>query len=264
MTMDAARTDLPKVLGVPQYGYARPLWLGLRSRPEFSFVEDVPAQLAIKLRGRALTAALLSPIDYARDYAMYRIAPGAGISSNRHSRTVLLYFNKGLKEVRTIAASPASSSEIVLAEIIFAEVFNLRPAIVPMYGSCNEMLQKADAALVIDSESLLAGEDVEALDLVDEWSDISGLPYVHHIWVCREGDLATGEMRLLAEGARQWKTRLDEVRENRDKEAIEAYFERFSFALANDALDGLMEFLRMAYYHGILEDVPDVKVHRLE
>jgi len=40
---------------------------------------------------------------------------------------------------------------------------------------------------------------------------------------------------------------------------LKAYLETFSYDFGPDAEEGLKEFLRYAYYHGVLPDVPDVR-----
>lgn len=122
----------PKILGVPSLSYTRPLWLPLRKRTEYNIHEDLPANLAIRLRNNSIHAALLSPTDYARDYAMYRIVPHAGVASKGESGTILLSFTKGLKSIQTVAVDPSSASEIVLCRIVLAEKYNISPSFVPV------------------------------------------------------------------------------------------------------------------------------------
>jgi hypothetical protein len=65
-------------------------------------------------------------------------------------------------------------------------------------------------------------------------------------------------MEHIVESGREGASRLDE------RSADTAYLNRFGYELNERALAALAEFFRMAYYHGVLKDIPDVKLHDLE
>ncbi len=244
----------PKLLGVPSYGYVVPLWKPLSRRSKFTIVHDVPAHLARRLRERKLSAALLTPIDYARDYAMYRIIRDAAVSSIGASGTILLNFRSGLHDIQSIAFDPSSSSEVVLAKIVLAEKYELTPAVIPVIGTLEEMLAKADAALML-GDPTRHHERETMLDIVEEWTDIADVPYVHNVWVSREHELSSDQINLIRQAPTSIQDGSSPAKGNDEAN-------RLSFSLSEDGLGGLNEFLRMAYYHKILQDMPDLKLFR--
>lgn len=258
----------PISLGVPPFLYARPLWISLREHHDFAIVRDVPAQLALKLRGSELTAALLSPIDYARDYSTYRIIPHVGISSEGASECVLLYFNKGLRDLRTVAIDPSSTAEIVLTKLVLVEKYGISPSFLPTIGEVESQLQKADAALLVGDRSMLPTPQPEAIDIIDEWTDLTGFPYVHNFWVSREGALSVSEMNSIVEAGKQPQKEVPSIPfldiGEQDELEIKEYLGRFKYTLDEALLTAVSEFLRMAYYHGVLQDIPDVQVHVMD
>ena len=238
----------PTILGVPTFLYAQPLWKPFQQHDGYSIRQDSSAQLALQLRNRTLDAALLSPIDYAKDYAEYRIVPRVGVSSKGETGTVLLLFPKGLKSIRTIAVDPSSTSEIVLCRIVLTEQYDISPTFVPVPGKLVAPHEGTDATLLVCERPF----DVPGyLDLVGEWTDMTELPYVHSFWASREDDLSPRDIRLMIEGGGE---------ANAVMTALDGE-ESFRYSFGGEETEGLWEFLRMAYYHGILQDIADVKFH---
>ncbi len=252
-------------LGIIPYRYAQPVFHGLREKKpgqkeHFDIVEDYPATLAVKLREKELDGAFLSPIDYAREYAMYRILPGVAVVAEGESRSALALFNEHLHSIKSLAVDARSSSEIVLAHLVMAEKYDTVPKIIPFIGSVEQALDKADAVLCVGDEALHMMDHTNKLDLVDEWEDITGMPFVHGMWVAREKAFSPSETNNLIESARRGVERVDEYVQS----APAGYFEQFGYEFNQAAITSLTEFFRMAYYHGILQDIPDVKFHSLD
>lgn len=260
----------PHRVGLPEASYLKPLIYGLS---DLDLHVDVPAQLALTLQQRTalLRCAFLSPIDYARHGGDYLIVPGAAVSSSGRSNTIKLYVNPSVRNIDRVAVDIRVTSEIILTKILLAEKFpNLASdthalQFIPMIASRTEMLRKADAALVVNFHPVPAREgDPFALDLVDEWSDMTGLPYVHGFWVGHDEP----EAELVAERLLRAKefglSHLDQTSQalasERQLSLTESrnYIASFSYELGEDEQNGLDEFIRYAYYHGVLPDVPDI------
>ena len=262
------------VLGVPEASYLRPLLYGLRDpSANLEFLVDFPSQLAVKLQQRigSLRCAFLSPIDYARHGGDYLIVPGVGVSSSSRSNTIQLFINPDVRNVHTLAVDIRVTSEIILAKIILAEKFPNEESskgslqFIPMLASRDGMLSKADAALVVNFHPQTGASDEPfALDLVEEWNDLTGLPYVHGVWVGRDDPGAQDVVAPLVRAREQGVMHLAENAEviagelNLARGAVRDYLALFSYGLGEDEQAGLSEFLRYAYFHGVLPDVPDL------
>ncbi len=243
---------MAKRLGIVPFRYAAPLFRELRrdTGGRFELAEDVPARLAVRLREKTLDAAFLSPIDYGRDYAMYSVLPGLCAASTAASSRTIVVFRQGIRSVKTLAVQPISSTEIVLATIIFAEQFGITPTIIPYAGTLMEGLGKADAVLCIGDEAPDVPRSESTLNLIEEWDELTALPFVHGFWVARPNALTREEIDAiqgLAAGT------ADEA------DAQDASI-RFSFG--EHEREAVREFFRMAYYHGILSDLPDLNIYR--
>lgn len=262
------------VLGVPEASYLRPLLYGLSdSSANLEIRVDFPSQLAVKLQQRigSIRWAFLSPIDYARHGGDYLIVPGVGVSSSSPSDTIQLFINPNVRNVHTLAVDIRVTSEIILAKIILAEKFpnedssNGPLQFIPMLAQSDKMLSKADAALVVNFHPRTRVPDEPfALDLVDEWNDLTGLPYVHGFWVGHEDPGAEDVVAPLIRAREQGVLHLAESAEviasrlNVSRGTIRDYLAGFSYGLGEDEQAGLSEFFRLAYFHGILPDVPDL------
>lgn len=257
-----------KHLGIPPHVYCLPLVSRLKEGL-FSLRTDSAAQNAIGMRDHDLDGAFLTPIDYARESSEYRIVPGIAVSSRTPTDTIVLHFKTGLHTIKTVAVHPTSTSEIVLASILLSERFDVRPRIVPVFGSFDEMMKAADAALLVGNEALELREvHRNKLDLVEEWGDMTGLPYVHGFWCTRGSDFTPEEIAGLQSAGEQVAGSLDDIAASGatkfpggSSAGLHQYLESLSFTFADEEQEALTEFLRYAFYHGVVPDVAELNFY---
>ncbi len=268
------------LLGVSEASYLRPLLFGLEAPDSpFELLVDIPAEISIKFRERTrnLRCAFLSPIDYARHGADYRIVPDVGVSSFSGTETILLYVKQGVRNIRSLSVDIRATSEIILAKIILLEKFPSLTSsdagiqFIPMLPKLDDMLAKADAALVVNFHPHEnSPEGLFALDLVEEWNDLTGLPYVHGFWVGRENpeteELVPHLVRAKQDGLRSIEELARQLARRLNLPIDEAvgYFSSFSFKLGDEEQHGLSELIRYAFYHGVLPDVPEISFFELD
>lgn len=246
---------MPHRLGIIPHAYAQPLFAGLRgpegpAAPAFELVTESSVQLALELRQGNLDGAFLSPIEYARDASRYLLVPESGAVSDGESGTVLLLFSDRGAALDTIAVDPAYSSEIVLLHLVMAEKYDVTPKFVPVKATPAEALVTADAVLVAGDAAARLCSWERKLDVVDEWGDATGLPYVHGLWAVRPGALSAGELDVLRGAGPAADARPDPALPD----------DNFRYGLTPDDLAAFHEFIRIAYYHGVLKDIPDVRL----
>jgi len=266
-------------LAVSDALYLKPLLFGLdRIESPFDLVIDIPAQNALKLsqRSEGIRNAFLSPIDYARHGAEYCIVPNICVASSVPTNTIQLILKSDLRNINRIAVDVRFTSEIILAKIILEEKYrnsssrqNLQ--FVPMMPNIDAMLAKADAVLLVNEiPNSYEKLGVFTLDLVEEWNDLTDLPYVHGFWVGREEEMTEQEVKALLtaknngvllqlqiaqEVARQQNLPLGETTQ---------YLSSFSYDMGEHEEESLVEFIRYAYYHTIIGDVPEIRYFDLE
>jgi chorismate dehydratase len=267
------------LVGAPEASWLKPLTYGVPgSSGEVQVLVDFPAQLALTLQKRTepLRCAFLSPIDYARHGGDYLIVPGASVASSGPSNTIKLFINPSVKNIDRMAVDIRVTSEIILAKILLAEKFpNLssdtrKLEFLPMLANRDEMLRKADAALVVNFHpEPQKADDPFSLDLVDEWSDLTGLPYVHGLWVGHDEPEAEQVAQMLLRSKELGVSHLEQIAQklSRDRHVVlsecRKYFGAFRYQLGEEEQESLSEFIRFAYYHGVLPDVPDLNFYEI-
>ena len=266
-----------RTLGISEALYLRPLIHGVeRPGSPWGLHRDIPAQLSVLLSQRIppleAGCALLSPIDYARHGGDYRIVPGISAASRTSTRTIQLLMHKDVRTISRVAVDLRVTSEIVLLKILLLEKFSelsddgKSPDFVAVAGSLDQQLQKADAVLTVNLGPALPEKgEVFALDLVEEWVDLTELPYVHGFWVGHEGTIDETLATFLVDARSSGRSNLAGIAEalggssGTSAGEILAYLSAFSYDLDDEIQDAVSEFFRYAYFHGILADIPDLK-----
>jgi predicted solute-binding protein len=261
-------------LAVSEASYLKPLLYGLESSDSpFDLSFDLPAVNSIRLNERTenTRCAFLSPIDFARYGGLYRIVPHVCVASSSPTNTISLIVKPGVRNIQRVAVDVRVTSEIVLAKIILAERFLNAPGnrsnleFIPMIPNLELMLQKADAALVVNTSPTKPSPASFTLDLVEEWSDMTGLPYVHGFWVAREDDLDGSEIVSLISARDRGLEALDSIaeeiamRQQLSPEECSEYLASFAFGFGQEVSDSLAEFIQYAYLHTVISDAPEAQ-----
>ncbi len=268
---------MPLTLGIPEALSLKPLLYGLENlEGGVNIIRDIPAKIALDFRHRTSPldegCAFLSPIDYARHGGEYRIVPDVSVSSSTSLGTVQLFVKSTVSNIETVAVDIRVTSEIILARIILQEKYRNIAAstgkmqFIPMLPNLDAMLTKADAALIANfTPSKSPNDRFFTLDLVEEWHDLTELPYVHGFWVGTQSHVSDGEVRALIRAKHDGVAHLDEiVREvaaeyDLPVEQTRQYFSSFAYGLGAEQRDSLSEFIHYAYYFGILPDAPEIR-----
>jgi len=258
----------PFRIGALKEFYCAPLTHSLEKSPAVAglFI-DVPSTLIDKLMSREIDAAMLTPIDYARMSSDLKLFPSIGIASIIESRTVVLCVNRDIRALKTVAVGSATATDVVLAKVILKEQFKSDVTFVPAVGDINEMLAKADAALLCGDAVMTNAWDGPTIDLIEEWTEMTGLPFVHVVCaVLANAPDANAIEAVLLDAQR-------EGRENRAEcvasvasamhipaERIEDQFALYQYELLPTHREAIDEFFRLAYFHGVLQDVPEINM----
>lgn len=246
--------------------YTHPLYRILKSSPALSgeLLFDTPAAHIDRLMSKECDAAFVAPMDYAMNSSDLEILPGVGVLSSGFSSIIRLYFRSELKTIRSMAVGPVTTTDVVLSRIVLNEKYDSAPVIVPVAGSVNEMLAKADCALISGDTLHRTEADHPFLDVVDEWTDITDLPFVHTLCVARSGSVKKDLGDFLIASAQAGRLELQGVADelSRDRALSPEYLREFLSHLTYDftdtAKESLEAFMQMAFLLGLIGDVPDI------
>ena len=165
--------------------------------PGFRVEREVPSRVARRLHAGEVDLGA-RPVDRVRLRRLRDRARGRDREPGP-VRSVLLFHHGPLERVRRVALDTSSRTSVALVKILLRERLGRDPQYVPMGPSLVDMLAVADAALLIGDPALDHEGDAARLDLGEEWTRTTGLPFVYAFWAGRAGAVgAAGVGRLQA------------------------------------------------------------------
>lgn len=174
-------------LGCVSYLNARPLIEGLDAHSQLHVRYDVPSRLLEDLLGGEVDVALCPVVDYQCSPTPLQIVPVGGIGCDGPTLTVRLFSRVPFAQVRQLYADPDSHTSVVLAQLILCDMFGTSPQVLPLAGQAP---LPASVLLIGDKvvrEAPSESQFPHQLDLGRAWKELTGLPFVFAIWMCRVG-----------------------------------------------------------------------------
>jgi len=175
-------------LGSVPYLNARPLveWFEHHQIPNLSLHYAVPSQLIAQLHAGEVDVAMASSFSVLEDPSLHLLS-GLGVTAAGPVWSVRLLSRVPFTEIRTLALDVSSRSSNVLAQIILADGYGVRPRCVALPPDRDAMLAHADAAVLIGDIGIAAvGDGLHDLDLGQAWWELTGLPFYYAGWVARD------------------------------------------------------------------------------
>jgi chorismate dehydratase len=233
-----------------------------------------PSECAARLASGQADIGLV-PIAALAATPALRILPGCTIASKDRVRSLLLVRRAGqpLAEIRSVAADTASRTTVAYTRILFHKWGNPAVPFLPLAADLDQMLDRADAAIIIGDPALLAleersnrfertGEELIYHDLAHEWRLLTGLPFVSAVWslagsssldervaadLIRSRDHGLQNIDVLAA---EWSRRLP-IPES----TIRSYLDgNIHYILDEECKEGMRSFFRMAAEYGVLPE----------
>jgi chorismate dehydratase len=257
-------------LGAVGYLNARPLVYGLELRSDlFSLRFDVPSKCAALLHEGSIDVGLIPSIEYLRGPA-YLIVPGIAIVSNGPVASVALFASTPVDRIRTIASDISSRTSHALLRVLCVERFGIEPVFELMPPDPEAMLRRCDAALLIGDPALFLDHDalgVEKIDLGEQWTSMTGLPFVWAFWAGRPGILSPVAINALVAARDGGVAVSDEVAaaycEPERLERCKAYLrDNIQYSLGEREKAGLRKYYQLAEQHGIIDAVASPAFYR--
>ena len=244
-------------VGAVSYTNALPLVAYLHlTCPQARIERMVPALLGERMHEGRLDVALLSSIELLR-HPDYGFVPGLGICSDGPVRSVCLFTQRPVQEIRTVALDRNSLTSIILLKILFDRLWHRSPAWTWYTPPVKNGLAVADAAMSIGDSSLdPACADFEFIDLGVSWKELTGLPFVYALWVTRPNLDAASFAEPFAEAKNLGLQRVDELAESTARQyhsnpgMFRDYFTRcIQYELGEREQQGLDLYFQYARYY---------------
>ena len=185
---------------------ARPLTWALDRAPErWQIRYDVPSVCAQLLHAGDVDLGLVPSIDYLQA-PDYRLVAGVGIGSYGPVASVALFTRVPVQEITRIALDTGSHTSAALIKILCRHRFHIDPTFVPHGPDLPAMTRACDAGLLIGDPALDADPavlGVRKIDLGEEWTEMTGLPFVYAAWTGRPGAATGADVRALQEAQQE-------------------------------------------------------------
>ena len=210
----------PVRVSAVSYLNTRPLVHGIELLPRFQVRYDIPADCARLLHEHVVDIGLIPSIEYLRG-GPYCIVPDLAIASRGPVASVAIFTTKPMRDVRSIALDTSSRTSVALTRVLCARWFNIDPRLESRGPDLADMLSACDAALLIGDKALFQEvrlkadttyegkadtpyersvrlqPDLEKIDLGEEWTRMTGLPFVYAFWAGRPGALTADDVAAL-------------------------------------------------------------------
>lgn len=243
-------------------------------REVFDLSFGLPSECADRLRRGEVDVGLVPVIELARQPDLV-VVPGPGIGSEGPVRSILLVSRKPLEAIESFAADTGSRTSVVLAQIVAAHAHGIRPQVRPYPPRLDEMLEIADAALVIGDPALHIDttmtewkrQPVHIYDLGAEWTAMTGLPMVFAVWAVKNLADPDGLVEALTESAGYGLGRIEEIvgvegpRLGLPAEAMRDYLTRYvRYKVGDREHDAIRVYLRLACELGLVEASREMRI----
>ncbi|MEI6410445.1 MAG: menaquinone biosynthesis protein, partial [Bacteroidota bacterium] len=144
---------------------------------------DIPSECARKLLvGEADLA--LTPVAIIPELPQAHLISDFCIGSTGVVKTVCLFSEKPLHEIKRIYLDFHSRTSVMLTRLLCAEYWNIQPEFIPATEGFENLIQGDAAALIIGDRTIgLDNRYPYIYDLGSAWTAWTGLPFVFAAWV---------------------------------------------------------------------------------
>ena len=245
------------MLAVVSFLNAKPLTEGLDER--FDLIQAVPAECWELVRSGRADLGLIPAIGLGEEPGL-AIVPDVAIAAEGPVRSVVLITRGRIDGLRSVAVDESSRAAAGLLRVLCARRFDVGPRFVSAPPNWEAMLEQHDAALLIgdpalalaEDERFYARRDLKMIDIGDEWTRWTGLPFVFAVWAGKAERVTPEMVTELQEARDRGLGRLEAIAraaaQNPAQESRNLSYlrEAIRYQLSERELAGLRRFLDLA------------------
>ncbi len=139
--------------------------------------------------------ALVSVIDAARSERPLALLSCGMIGCEGETLTVRLYARVEPSRITRLHVDSDSHTSAVLAQVVLHEKFGVRPEIIPFNARefVGDGAEWPEAVLLIGDKVVTSSppavRTIAQIDLGSAWHELTGLPFVYALWMCRREEM---------------------------------------------------------------------------
>ncbi|WP_289355823.1 menaquinone biosynthesis protein [Paenibacillus sp. S-12] len=181
-------------IGRIDYTNVWPIFYHFRPTGLHAGVEMIPAVPSTLNRAMAEGRIDMGPISafaYGVSSSQYALFPNLSVSAYGRVNSILLFVKRSLQEALqgTIALTTSSATSINLMKIIASKFYRASPRYVSLDPDLEQMMEQADAALLIGDHAIRASWSntaYEVIDLGELWHKWTGHWMTFAVWAVRK------------------------------------------------------------------------------
>lgn len=180
-----------------------------------------------------------------------------GVLSNSY-----FYFVEGEKSIEKVFLhGDVSVNEIILAKILFSEKFS---ANVEFILNVNKNIEKEKDYFVTGDENFRSLNFEKGISFADEVADLLELPYVNFVFASPNSEALEKFNELVKEINSKIEDKIESILEllpfpEETKSFISNNIGQVYFDMTDNEVTAVNELIKLVYYHGIIDDIFDVK-----
>ena len=234
---------------------------------------SLPSECADELRSGGADIGLVPIIALASQPDLV-IVPGCSIACRGPVRSILFFSRKPIETIESLAADTSSRTSVTLAQVLLARRYGIRPRVRPYPPKLDEMLELADAALIIGDPALRLdpgqtewrGQPLFVYDLGAEWMELTGAPMVFAAWAIKNLVAQPGDAAVFGASADYGRAHIEDIiaAESKDRDLPEDLVRRYltnhiRYDFGDEEQRSVDLFMRSAAELGLIEKAPELK-----
>lgn len=242
--------------------------------------KGLPTQLNKLFLSGKLEITPISTIEYARNADFCYILPDLSISADGRAASVLLFSKMPVTELdgKEIYLTKSAATSVTLLKVLFEHYYHMEVRYKTTTPDFDAMMSKADGALLIGDQAMIAHQRVkdeglpyQVTDLGAAWKHFTGEKLVCAVWVVRKTyaqsypEKVNAIVRAFSESKKVGLENINAIITGVHKKSglplpvIEDYFEIIRHEFDESYQKALLTFYDYAYKSGLIDE--RVKLH---
>lgn len=246
----------------PNNIFTRLLFSCFDENKETNIIYNNSSLLTADLNSGKVDAALLPSLELLNNRDLF-VSGNFALSFFRTLGNSYYYFKPGLNEITEIKLTgDISSLEVILTKILFREKYasDVNIELLPTVNN-NELLN----LMIAGDMNFQDDKYSTGLSFTEEITDMLGLPFVNYIFCAKEESTITKLNSLLESIKKDNSDAMEKVLKSYNfnetsMQYIEDELGGISFHFTSEIHTALHELLRLPYYHGMHDDMFDLKI----
>lgn len=250
--------------------FARPLIAGLEESPEVTLNVMSPPSLADMLLCCELDAALIPSVDL-QTVTGLTVVPAGCVSASGRTLMTRVFSRVRPAQITALWADIESHTSVVLAQVLWSNLFGTRLDILPYDPTRQEAPDDAEAVLLLGDKVVSEpplGFDWQ-IDLAQMWFEMTGLPFVFAVWAAADPADAPDLYRILRAARLRGGYQLEEIAQEHaglydwpGDLASQYVSKHLCFDFGEDQREGMEEFFHLAAECGAIDEVHPTRYYK--